>query len=564
MRIATHRSINQASAAPLEKSSTPAGASFFEVLSGAGAQSTKSSTNAAATAPRFSLPADSDTGAAKDQTQAHAGSSSEDPSNIANEDRQTAFASADRKLASGKAASSQAQIRSDAKVSKLTEKPQTASSSSAANIAPLTASSPAQVAAAAVVSIPSPETPAPAELKSGAQSHSSTGKPTEVSDKGIDNQEASGATVTSIAAVPVAPVLSSEVQAPTEVPAQSGNKPAASGATIQSGQNKLLAPVQRSATQTSAADTDASAPTADGTQPAPAVAAAVSVAPAAAAAAISQGGAVLSNISLAQSIGPLSLPAGKTALNIGSTDATPGKTSDATPAADAKKSNPSQAGTATAGSSSMNISGSGQAATRPQGDASQAAPATPKPADAGAAQIQAIVSQGPVHEVSASHTRAEAAAAVPASHQPMQADATESVTSSGINTANLIQKMSESEMRVGMHSAEFGDISIRTSVSQQQMTAEISVDHGDLGKAIAAHIPAMEAKLGGELGLRALVEVNPGGMQFSGERGYSSQRDQRTLAPAVQTESTATSAEADHAGLRLAAAVDEYRLDIRA
>ena len=36
-------------------------------------------------------------------------------------------------------------------------------------------------------------------------------------------------------------------------------------------------------------------------------------------------------------------------------------------------------------------------------------------------------------------------------------------------------------MRVGMHSTEFGDISIRTTLSQQQMLAQISLDHSDLG-----------------------------------------------------------------------------------
>lgn len=135
-----------------------------------------------------------------------------------------------------------------------------------------------------------------------------------------------------------------------------------------------------------------------------------------------------------------------------------------------------------------------------------------------------------------------------------------------INTARLIQTMSESEMRVGMHSAEFGDISIRTMVSPLQMTAQISVDHGDLGKAISAHIPSMQEKLGGELGLKALVEVNHSGMSFAGDRGYSAAREQRPYAPSAITETLQQPADIDSAVTRTLAipSVDGDRLDIRA
>jgi len=81
-----------------------------------------------------------------------------------------------------------------------------------------------------------------------------------------------------------------------------------------------------------------------------------------------------------------------------------------------------------------------------------------------------------------------------------QLERTGSAAAAGINSARLIQTMSESEMRVGMHSAEFGDISIRTSVSQQQLTAQISVDHSELGSAISAHLPSLQSKLGSEFG----------------------------------------------------------------
>ena len=129
-----------------------------------------------------------------------------------------------------------------------------------------------------------------------------------------------------------------------------------------------------------------------------------------------------------------------------------------------------------------------------------------------------------------------------------------------------MQSISGSEMHMGMRSAEFGDISIRTTVSQQLMTAQISVDHGDLGKAISAHLPAMQEKLGGELGIRASVEVSQSGMSFSGERGYSAERDQRPNAPHTGFETAEVPQDAEFAGYRTGAgpAGEGSRLDIRA
>ena len=117
-----------------------------------------------------------------------------------------------------------------------------------------------------------------------------------------------------------------------------------------------------------------------------------------------------------------------------------------------------------------------------------------------------------------------------------------------------------------MHSSEFGDISIRTMVSQQQVQAQISVDHNELSSALSAHIPAMQAKLGNEYGLHASIEVSQNGASFSsGERGQSSERDQKAFVPSIQVEGTTASAETNQIVLRtpsVSATTD--RLDIRA
>ncbi len=84
-----------------------------------------------------------------------------------------------------------------------------------------------------------------------------------------------------------------------------------------------------------------------------------------------------------------------------------------------------------------------------------------------------------------------------------------------INTARVLQSMSGTEMRVGIHSQEFGSISIATSVSPSGVAAQIALDHGALSRVLATHLPAIEDKLGSALGVSARVEVRDGGAQTS-------------------------------------------------
>jgi hypothetical protein len=137
--------------------------------------------------------------------------------------------------------------------------------------------------------------------------------------------------------------------------------------------------------------------------------------------------------------------------------------------------------------------------------------------------------------------------------------------SGGVNAAHLIQTMSESEMRLGMHSLEFGDISIRTSVSQQQLVAQITVDHRDLGTAISSHIPLTQTKLGNDYGIRASIEVNQSGLSFSGDRQGSQQQAQRQSAASPQRPGGSVESETSGTASIPAQALDAaYRLDIRA
>lgn len=136
---------------------------------------------------------------------------------------------------------------------------------------------------------------------------------------------------------------------------------------------------------------------------------------------------------------------------------------------------------------------------------------------------------------------------------------------SGISTAQIIQNMSESVMRVGMHSIEFGDISIRTAVSQQQMQTQIAVDHNELGNALAAHIPSVQAKLGSDYGLHANIQVNQGGATFSDARDGSSQQQKNSTAQPAQVTEFSTAIQEDAVATRsVTVASGDYRLDVRA
>jgi hypothetical protein len=65
-----------------------------------------------------------------------------------------------------------------------------------------------------------------------------------------------------------------------------------------------------------------------------------------------------------------------------------------------------------------------------------------------------------------------------------------------INTARLIQNLSQSEMRVGMRSSDFGNISINTSATKELISAQISLDHSELARTLAVHLPEMQERLG--------------------------------------------------------------------
>jgi hypothetical protein len=252
------------------------------------------------------------------------------------------------------------------------------------------------------------------------------------------------------------------------------------------------------------------------------------------------------------------------------------KNPDVTSVADLGKKSSADAVSGATDASSQSAQ-NGQSMPHSQSGASDSALPAAKVADGGAAmQVQAQTIQAHVasHETASASRATDGADIAPRQSEtkaetvPSQVESGEVAAASGVNTAKLIQTMNESEIRVGMHSNEFGDISIRTSVSQQQMLAQISLDHGDLSQAISAHISSVQTKLGNEYGLHTVIEVNHQGSSFSGNSGQSSQSQQehRAYARSGQVESVEASMEADSSlsPVVMAATGDGYRLDIQA
>lgn len=62
---------------------------------------------------------------------------------------------------------------------------------------------------------------------------------------------------------------------------------------------------------------------------------------------------------------------------------------------------------------------------------------------------------------------------------------------SPLQVAKLMERAGETELRVGIQAGEFGSVDIRTSMARGQMSAEISVERGELGRAMTAELPAL-------------------------------------------------------------------------
>jgi hypothetical protein len=110
-----------------------------------------------------------------------------------------------------------------------------------------------------------------------------------------------------------------------------------------------------------------------------------------------------------------------------------------------------------------------------------------------------------------------------------------------INTARLIQNIGQSEMRVGMRSSDFGNISISTSATRDVVSAQISLEHSELARTLAVHLPEMQARLGSNnQAMNVRIDLNgPGtgtssGMSNGSADGSRGDRQQKGSAASTQ------------------------------
>jgi hypothetical protein len=141
-----------------------------------------------------------------------------------------------------------------------------------------------------------------------------------------------------------------------------------------------------------------------------------------------------------------------------------------------------------------------------------------------------------------------------------------------INTARLIQSMGQSEMRLGMRSEEFGNISIHTSTTRDLLSAQISIDNGDLAKVLAAHLPEIRTRLESNQAGEVRIDMNSQGGQATMSNGASSQSQGESRGDRRPTGQASTgisvSRAVDNRGIMGGAAlpsnnVTSSRLDIR-
>ena len=186
------------------------------------------------------------------------------------------------------------------------------------------------------------------------------------------------------------------------------------------------------------------------------------------------------------------------------------------------------------------------------------APAGVHGGPAGGAVAQTDPKAAP-HGSSESGSESAASTAASGAAQSWDASATQVV-----HRAQLIQAMHQSEMRMGMNSAEFGNISISAAVSHQMLSAQISLNHAELSRALTAQLPDIEKKLGNAYGLPSRVEVRDGSStaqqgssQRNGEQsqgsftGVASASSQGLASAGFVSESASTTTYMPAAGARL-------------
>ena len=126
------------------------------------------------------------------------------------------------------------------------------------------------------------------------------------------------------------------------------------------------------------------------------------------------------------------------------------------------------------------------------------------------------------------------------------------------HSAKLVERLGETELRLGIRAGEFGSVDVRTSMVRNQFTAEISSNRGELGRALAAELPSLQNRLTEQRVSVANITVqNHSDGQSSPSDQQKGRSDHRAYAghsvrgPEASPFATLLSGEASAEGLRL-------------
>lgn len=113
----------------------------------------------------------------------------------------------------------------------------------------------------------------------------------------------------------------------------------------------------------------------------------------------------------------------------------------------------------------------------------------------GSALKGTVSAPAPSNEVAPSQANVTLQPSVPHNSDRIEQQQSLETLISPFQSAKLIDRAGQSELHVGFQAGEFGNVDIRTSILRNQVTAEISVERGDLHNMLAVDLPHLKEKL---------------------------------------------------------------------
>jgi len=129
------------------------------------------------------------------------------------------------------------------------------------------------------------------------------------------------------------------------------------------------------------------------------------------------------------------------------------------------------------------------------------------------------------------------------------------------HSVQLVEKVAQSELYLGIRTGEFGNIEIRTSFDHQQVRAEISSERGDLGRTLSTELPGLEQRMREQDVPLSAVVVRQANAGAGGTLDRDPRRQQQPLSTPVRA-IEASSPEPPATALQAAAWEPEGILDV--